>query len=117
MGPTRAPQRDAAGPAARALHLVDAEVRVPWYLPLPSTPASFRALRTDEEAATEWSDERRLDLILSVVIGELSVRQAAALSGLTQERLLEWKDELLFDGRGPDDDDDDGFDGSFVLVT
>lgn len=90
---------------------------MPWTLPLPSTPAAFRALRTDAEAASEWNDERRLDLILSIVIGELGLREAARLTGLSIQKILEWKDELLFDGRAPFDDDDDDFDSTFVLVT
>lgn len=93
---------------------------MPWHPTVPATPASFRALRTNEEASKEWSDERRLDLILSIVIGEMGLREAAALTGVAKERILEWKEELLFDGRAPwndDDDDDDDLGSTFVLVT
>jgi hypothetical protein len=96
-------------------------VVVPWYQPIPTTPAAFRALKSDDEAAREWTDERRLDLILSIVIGELGLREAAALFSVPIRVIETWKEELLYDGRGPadknDDDDDDDLDMAVVLVT
>lgn len=97
---------------------------MPWYQPTPSTPAAFRALKTEEEAAREWSDERRLDVILSIVIGEVGLREAAALFMVPIREIERWKDELLYDGRPhapadqDDDDDDDDLDmGGLVMVA
>jgi hypothetical protein len=93
---------------------------VPWIQPIPTTPAAFRALKSDEEAAREWTDERRLDVILSIVIGELGLREAAALFAVPMREIERWKNDLLYDGRSPydrDDDDDDDLGTAMVLVT